>query len=169
LVAELEVEQGLQTPPPFMDAFDEVRLYWHAPLASEASLSFEQLQQSARFELEAVLADPDLPGQPIMLSVELLSIPGSALACAPAPDGSCRPASEFDQGAVVDPDLAVDMPAQAAALNAVILAAMDQDRISGFSVRGYDPGPILHDKSASIAGKMAEDVIRYWYEHLLAR
>jgi hypothetical protein len=169
LVAELEVEQGLQTPPPFMDAFDEVRLYWHAPLASEAGLSFERLQQSARFELEAVLADPDLPGQPITLSVELLSIPGSALACAPAPDGSCRPASEFDQGAVVDPDLAVDMPAQAAALNALILAAMDQDRISGFSVRGYDPGPILHDKSASIAGKMAEDVIRYWYEHLLAR
>ncbi len=169
LVAELEVERGLQTPPPFMDAFDEVRLYWHAPLAGDAGLGFEQLQQSARFELEAVLADPGLPALPITLSVELLSIPGSALACAPAPDGTCRPASEFDQGAVVDPDLAVDMPAQAAALNALILAAQDQGRLSGFSVRGYDPGPILQDKSASISGKMAEDVVRYWYEHLLAR
>jgi hypothetical protein len=61
------------------------------------------------------------------------------------------------------------MQAQAAALNALILAAQDQSRLSGFSIRGFDPGPILQDKSASIDGKLAEDVVRYWFEHLLAR
>ncbi len=169
LVAELEVRDDLQAPPPFLDAFDEVRLYWHAPLASDPNLAFEQLQQSARFELEALLADPKLTNLPITLSAEFLSIPGSALACAPAPDGSCRPAADFDQGALVDPDLAVDMPAQAASLNALMLAAQDQSRLFGFSVRGFNPGPILQDKSASIDGKLAEDVVHYWYEHLLAR
>ncbi|MEJ2561818.1 MAG: carboxypeptidase regulatory-like domain-containing protein [Anaerolineales bacterium] len=91
---------------------------------------------------------------------------GSASACAKAPDETCRDNTEFEQGAIVDPDLGVDLLAQAQALNAVLLEATVRDEIQGFFVRGYNPSVVLQDKSASIYGKPGRDVIWYWYSRL---
>jgi hypothetical protein len=167
LTAEIEVGSEMQTPPPFLDAFDQVRLYWHAPLTEDPAVDFSQLQESARILVEAVLANRALTQKPVVLSVEYLSIQGSELACPPAPDGRCRPASDFVQGAVVDPDLGRDMDGQARAINALLLSVSHETGLAGFSVRGFDPGPILHDKSASVRGKPAEDIVRYWYGQFL--
>jgi hypothetical protein len=55
---------------------------------------------------------------------------------------------------------------QAEAINTVILAAHDRPNIQGFFLRGFNPSAVLWDKSASIYGKPAEDVLRYWYPRL---
>jgi len=167
LTAELEYGAELQHGPLFLDSFDRLRLYWHAALAEDPQAGIDQLQEMSRILLEAALAERSLGQLPVVLSVEYLSLQGSALACPPAPDGSCLPASDFNQGAIVDPDLAVDLDAQARAINALLLAAQAEPGLAGISVRGYDPGPVMHDKSASIRGKPAQDVVAYWYEHLL--
>jgi hypothetical protein len=167
LIGEIEIGAESQTPPPFLDQFDRVRLYWHAPLTDDAAISFDQLQEQTRILLEASLANRALAQIPVVLSVEYLSVQDSELACPPAPDGRCRPASDFIQGAVVDPDLGVDLQAQAWAVNALLLAAQSQPQLGGVSVRGYDPGPVLHDKSASVRGKPAEDIVRYWFAQLV--
>jgi hypothetical protein len=165
--AEVEIGDESQPLPPFLDVFDQVRIYWHAPLTDDPSIGFDQLQESARILLEASLANRTLGQFPVVLSVEYLSVQGSETACPPTPDGTCRPGSDFNQGALVDPDLAVSLEGQARSINALLLAVQAEPGLAGFSVRGYDPGPTLHDKSASVRGKPAEDVIRYWYEQFL--
>lgn len=169
LAFEIELGEDLQDPPAFLDGVDEVRVYWHAPLGEGSDLSSEEMQTAAGRRLDALLANPELAGKPIVLSVEYLSLDGSATACAPAPDGSCRPPSDFDSGAVVDADLPANLIEQAQAINAVLAAAYSREGITGFTTRGYNPAAALQDKSASVNGKPARDVLWYWYPRLTGR
>jgi hypothetical protein len=167
LVFEIELGADVQSTPPFIDAFDEVQIYWHAPLAADDEANMVDLQQSAHDLLDNVfLLNPQLGNMPIVLSVEYLSTASSVMACAQAPDGSCRSNSAFNQGAVVDPDLETDLLGQARAINAVLLEAYTRSEVTGFYVRSYNPTVALLDKSASIHGKPARDVLWYWYPRI---
>ncbi len=163
-----EIEDGkqLQSAPPFMDAVDVARVYWHAPLADSNSTDLAGMQAAATASLDTLVATPALAGKPIQLSVEYLSVDGGATACTPRPDGSCRDSSEFDSGAIVDPDLKVDLGEQAMAMNAVLMEAIKRPAIQGFYARRYNPVVALQDKSASVHGKPARDVLWYWYQRL---
>ncbi len=167
LAFQIEFSDELQAIPNFVVACDSVYVYWHTPLATTNEASPAEMQSAASSLLDTVLlTDPALSNVPIYLSVEYLSIEGSASACAKAPDETCRDNTEFEQGAIVDPDLEVDLLAQAQALNAVLLEATIRDEIQGFFVRGYNPSVMLLDKSASIYGKPGRDVVWYWYSRL---
>jgi hypothetical protein len=164
---EIEFGQELQPIPTIIDVFDEVHIYWHAPLTSDEVSSTSEMRIVARSLLdETILSNPALTGIPIVLDVEYLSVALSATACAKAPDGSCRPSHQFDQGAVVDPDLKLDMEGQATSINAVLLEAYARSEIMGFYVRGYNPIVVLHDMSASVNGKPTSDVLLYWYPRI---
>jgi hypothetical protein len=170
LAFEIELGESLQPPPPFLDVFDEVHIYWHAPLTSGTDATTREMQAASATWLDGtVLATPSLAGMPIVLSVEYLSVDGGASACAKAPDGTCRSPSSFDQGAVVDPDLKVDLLEQAQAINAVLLEAYARPQITGFYVRRYHPVVALQDRSASVNGKPAWDVLWYWYARITGR
>jgi hypothetical protein len=67
---------------------------------------------------------------------------------------------------IVDPDLEVDLLAQAESLNALLLEATVRSEIKGIYIRGYNPSAVLHDKSASIYAKPGRDVVWYWYSRL---
>lgn len=167
LAFQVELAEEIQTIPNFVVAFDEVYVYWHAPIAATQDASSAEMQSAASSLLDnTLLADPALSNVPIYLSLEYLSIVDSASACAKAPDETCRDNAEFNQGAIVDPDLEVDLLAQAQALNALLLEATIRSGIQGIYIRGYNPSVILHDKSASIYGKPGRDVIWYWYSRL---
>lgn len=170
LAIELEFGAALQTPPSFTNAFDEVHLYWHAPLDKEANLTVSAMQHAAHCLLEdEILSSPPLAGKPIVLSVEYLSIDGSASACIPAEDGGCMPPTAFDLGADVNGSPNLDLAQQSDAINAVLLEAYARPEITGFYVRRYNPLLPLRDKSASINGKSAKEVLRYWYPLLTGR
>jgi hypothetical protein len=167
LAFELELGKELQPIPTIIDAFDEVHIYWHAPLTTIEAPPVPEMRMAARSLLiDTILSNPTLKGMPIVLDVEYLSVATSATACAMAPDGSCRPSHQFDQGALVDPDLSLDMEGQAYAINAVLLAGFARPEISGFYARGYNPTVVLHDMSASVNGKPASDVLWYWYPRI---
>jgi hypothetical protein len=170
LVFEIELGAESQLAPPFIDDFDEVQIYWHAPLAEDDEASMADLQQSASVLLdEFLLSNPRVNNMPLVLSVEYLSAASSVTACAKAPDGSCRSNRAFDQGAVIDPDLEIDLLGQARAINAVILVASTRSEVDGFYVRSYNPTVALLDKSASIHGKPARDVLWYWYPRITGK
>jgi hypothetical protein len=163
-----EIEDGaeLQAPPPFLDAVDLVRVYWHVPLGTSNALDLASMQSAASAALDSLVQTPALAGIPIELSLEYLSIDGGATACTPRPDGSCLDNSVFDNGAVVDPDLKVDLTEQAQAINAVLIEAVKRPSIQGIYARRYNPAVALQDKSASVRGKPARDVLWYWYQRL---
>jgi hypothetical protein len=163
----LDFGQQLQMPPAFIDAFDEVVIDWHAPIGSGSSPAVSDMQIEAGRLMDSTLSgNPALAGKPVILNVEYLSVTGSASGCPSAPDQSCRPAQAFAQGAAVDPDLKVDLPGQAAAYNAMLLEATTRQNIIGFFSSGYNPAAALQDKSASVNGKPARDVLWYWYPRL---
>ncbi len=166
VVFEIEDGTELQVPPPFLDAVDAVRVYWHVPLGQGKDLDLPSMQTAAGAALDQLIQTPGLAGKPIELSVEYLSIDGGATACAPRADGSCRPASDFVGGADADPDLGIDLGEQALAYNALLLEATQRPVIQGFYARGYNPIVALQDKSASVRGKPARDMIWYWYQRL---
>jgi hypothetical protein len=164
---EIELGEELQNPPPFLEAIDEIFIYWHAPLTEGEMKSFTELQSVVGSLIdEQLLNNPLLLGKPIVFNVEYLSVGVSASACAKAPDGSCRPPTVFDQGAIVDQDLSPDLEGQADVINAVILETYARPEIRGFYIRGYNPVVALQDKSASVNGKPARDVLWYWYPRL---
>ncbi len=115
---------------------------------------------------QLVLTQPVLASKPIVVHVVYASVEGGASDCPPAADGSCRASSEFDLGAIVDPDLDVDLTAQAQAYNALLLEFSARPEISGFYASGDYPMAALLDKSTSPHGKPAQDVLTFWYPKL---
>lgn len=166
----LDLGEGLQPPPSFLDAVDEVHLTWHAALTPGGPADVQSMQATAAGLLDRlVMAQPAVAAKPIVVHIAYASVDGGARACPAAPDGSCRNASEFDLGAVVDPDLAVDLPSQAQAFNAMLLEAAGRQAITGFYASGDYPIAALLDKSVSPYGKPAQDVLTYWYLKLTGR
>jgi hypothetical protein len=163
LAFEIDFTGASPRVPTFLDAVDEVYVYWHVPLGDGPDASLAEMQSAAGRALDELLGSRSLQGIPIVLSVEYLSLDGSAMACAPYPDGTCRPPESFDLGAVVDPDLTLDLEEQARAFNAVIAEAYARPEIEGLYARRYNPEAALHDLSASINGKPAQDVLWYWF------
>jgi hypothetical protein len=146
---------------------DQVHVYWHVPLGEGRALTSAEMQAAAFAALDgSLLADPILKLKPIYLSVEYLSVDGGATGCAQNADGSCRPPEAFDAGADPDPDLRVDLEEQSEALNAVMLAAYARDAVQGFYARRYYPPVALHDKSASVNGKLAGQMLGYWFTRI---
>jgi hypothetical protein len=167
LAFEIEYGEKVQRPPDFLEDVDEIHVYWHAALTGGPESDFEELEPKAAQAFTQLLsALSGFRGKPIRLSVEYLSILGSSTGCAPTIDQGCRPPAEFDQGADPDPDLQLDLEVQATVINAVMLEAYNRSQITGFYTRRYNPITPLRDKSASVHGKPAQDVLWYWYPRI---
>lgn len=169
LAFELEYQEGLSPVPPFIDSFEHAHIYWHSPIAVDDPDNPDLQQALIEAQLDQILNADALEGMPITLSLAYLSIENSAAACPPQPDGSCRPLSEFSQGRVVDIDLDRDLEAQAQVYAAILQAISDEPQINGLYARGFYPPVLLHDKSISVYGKPAQDVLSAWFRDLPAR
>ena len=66
-----------------------------------------------------------------------------------------------------NPAFNVDKKSQADIYQALFCAVNSRAWITGFVSRGYYPPTILQDKSASIHGKPAADILWYWYPRFL--
>jgi len=140
---EVELQIDSLDLPPFVEHVDEISIYWRIPLSRDGSTEFDVLKTTVDQTFDWLLVQPDLQGK--------------------APDGSCRDPGSFASGREVDPDLAVDLLAQAEAINAVLLGAFTRDEITGFYIRGFNPTVRLDDKSASVYEKPAQNLMEYFY------
>jgi hypothetical protein len=166
IVFELDASDENPAIPDFMDSVDAIMLRWRVPLSSDVGGDVEQMSELILPTLDLWIARTERFNRPIWLNLDYASVQGGAAACPPAPDGSCRDTDEFIAGADADPDLAVEMLEQANAINAMFLAGHDRPGITGYLINGYNPSAVLWDKSTSIYGKPAEDVLRYWFPRL---
>jgi hypothetical protein len=161
---EIELSDSLQSVPPFLDAVDEVHIYWHSPLSTDGISSLPDMQVAARSILtNVVLSEPSLSGKPILINIEYPSVHGGTTSCLLSEAGDCVVASAFDQGAFVNPDFQIDLEEQAQAITAVLTEAYYQGAVKGFYVRRYNPIVALQDKSASVNGKPAMQILEFLY------
>jgi hypothetical protein len=166
LAFELVLGSEVPIMPDFLDSVDVIAFHWQVPLTSDVPGDVNQMAQLLIPTLDLLDSRTQRFNRPIWISIEYASVQGGLAACPQAPDGTCRPIDLFQSGQVIDPDLDAAPVEQSMALNAVLLATHDRPTIQGYIIRGFNPVVILWDKSSSIYGKPAEDVLRYWYPRL---
>ncbi|MFN2197747.1 MAG: glycoside hydrolase family 113, partial [Anaerolineales bacterium] len=151
--------------PPFINEVDQIYLLWSAKLIDNNSGDVDQMTTEANRLLDAdVKPLADQLQKPIVVAVAYPSAQGGASGCVPDPLGDCL---AFDALLPQRPDIPtaeLDLQEQANAYNAMLQAVAGRDWISGFVSRGYFPPAILQDKSTSIHGKPAAEILRQIFQ-----
>jgi hypothetical protein len=164
----LPYSQAATTPPVFLDAVDEIYVLFSEKLTDLADPTAEQLQAEAARLLDAGLLPLQTGfGKPILLAAAYPSADGANAVCLPDPNGGCLPFEAFSQPNADIPSIPIDLQEQADIYNALSVAVNQRTWINGLITRGFYPPVILQDKSNSVHGKPAQDVLAYWFPRLL--
>jgi hypothetical protein len=170
IALELGLSDTLQSPPPFVDAVDQIHIYWHPSIDTQDGASLDALRAEAgRWMDEAVIGEPLLADKQLVLSVEYPSVAGGNAGCIRDPGGGCYPVSALALGADPDPSLSLDLDSQAQAYDAVLMEAFSRSQFGGLYARGYNPSVPLQDVSASVRGKPAQAVLWYWFSRITGK
>jgi hypothetical protein len=166
----LTYPEGINNPPPFLDAFDVVYIQWSAALTDQPNASFEEMQAQAG----AILDQEVLPLQhkinkPVVLAIAYPSIDRGNMGCIAILGGGCLDYDSLIPPNTDIPELTLNLQNQAKAYNAILAAINERSWIAGYVSMGYYPPAILQDKSISIHGKPASGVLWYWSQKYLGR
>jgi hypothetical protein len=157
----------VQLPPPFLDTVDEIYLLWSVPIADGPDPSEYQLEIEISHLMDQIVKPfQDTIGKPITLGIAYPSTNGSAQGCIPSPEGSCIQWHQLNRPNPDIPSVDINLQEQLDIYNAFFAVVNQRDWISGFFSRGFYPPAALQDKSASIHGKPAADVIWYWFQNI---
>ncbi len=152
--------EALRQPPPFLDAVDGIVVLWSPNLggdpggwpAASAALLQSDLQPFAK----AV-------GKPIVLAVAYPSAAGVAGGCVPAAKGTCLPQEQLFPHTPTAHRIGVALARQRAAYAALLAAVNDAPWVQGVVSMDFYPPAALQGPSASVYGKPAADVLRWWF------
>ncbi len=158
----------VDNPPRFLDSVDQIYVLFNAPLASNNNPSRIDLEAQATQLLDdRLLPLQYLFGKPLLLGLTYPSIDGAVTSCLPTPVGGCSDLSPLAQPAADIPQSNLDLVEQADIYSALLSAINTRPWIGGLISRGYYPPAALQDKSTSVHGKPAEEVLKYWFPRLL--
>ena len=169
----LPYSNTITNPPEFLNAVDQIIVLWEASLSDDPDADPATLQAEAeRIINEELYAmrlvwTPATEAKTIIISLAYPSVAGTFTGCLPDPFVDCLSPEALNYPAPDLPMLSIDFVQQAKAYDAVLAAINQFDWISGAASRGYYAPAILHDKSTSVHGKPAEDVLRSWYIQFL--
>jgi hypothetical protein len=156
----------IQSSFAFLSETDGVYLLWSAPLGSDAGTSKAVLVNTAGALLDNEVGPlAALINKPVMLGLAYPSASGVESGCLSDGQGGCLDWSALNQPHD-PPGLNVDMQAQSDAYQAMLTAINSRSFITGLVSRGYYPPAMLQDKSASVHGKPAADLLWYWFPRL---
>ncbi len=157
--------------PPYLHEVDLVLLNWNPALDVMSNPDLEELTSLALTSLDGEVhdfwstwLDPD--GTQLVLSLAYPSVSGWKTVCSEAEDQTCYALADFSGPAPNIAGLEPGFAEQAAAYQAMLSTLSTKDWISGVVSRGYYSQVILHDKSISIHGKPAEELLWRWFEAL---
>lgn len=166
----LPSSQALNNSPAFLENVDLIYIQFSPPLSGE----LDPAQSTLEAEAARILDTEIFPlhtelGIPVVLSVAYPSADGGNTGCLDDPGSdSCLEFIDLSRPNEDIPGIAIDLQEQADIYSALLNVVNNRDWISGFVSRGYYPPAALQDKSTSIHGKPAEEVIKTWYPRLIA-
>ncbi len=148
----------ISNAPGFLNDIDQIYVLFSEPLSSTSNTDLDTLRSTAGGILDMQIYPLYEEFQrPIILGVFYPSIKNASNGCS-LPEDTCR---SFDY---TEP---VDLNEQANIYNALLIETNNRSWINGFVARGYYPAVSLKDKSASINGKPAGDLLWYWFPRIL--
>ena len=157
----------LTTSLSFLQDTDGIYLLWSAPLATQAGASkSDLLNQAGKLLDNEVSPLPSLINKPIIIALAYPSAGGVTTGCISDGKGDC-----LDWLALNQPNnpasASVDLQSQHDLYEAMFNAINTRPWIGGIVSRGFYPPAALQDKSASVHGKPAADLLWYWFPRLL--
>jgi hypothetical protein len=160
-------ESSLQAPLPFLQDTDGVYLLWAAALAtSSTATKADYVEEAGRLLDNEVSPVPALIGKPLYLAIAYPSATGAATGCLPNGIGGCLHWTTVDRPNPDTGAVGLDLQLQADLYEAMLTAINARPWIGGVISRGYYPPAALQDKSASVHGKPAADILWYWLPRL---
>ena len=161
-------QASLQTPLAFLQETDGIYLLWSAALTGQANASKADLANEAGRILDnEVAALPALINKPILLAIAYPSATGAANGCISNGAGLCLDWTALSRPNPDTSAVGLNLQIQADLYEAVLTAVNARPWISGVVSRGYYPPAALRDKSASVHGKPAADILWYWFPRML--
>jgi hypothetical protein len=148
----------LQFSPDFLNEVDAIYVLFSEPLSTSSEADQETLRNTAASKLDMQVYPLYSNFQrPIILGVYYPSVKDASMGCS-NPEDACR---YFDYSEPVNLDEQVNI------YTALLSASNERSWISGFVSRGYFSAVAAQDKSASINGKPASDILWYWFPRIL--
>ena len=158
----------VEPPVNILRDVDAVYLLWFAKLSDQPNPSKGDMLNEAGRLLDNNISPVQVQvNKPFIVALSYPSSTYSATGCIPNGSGGC-----FDWKALSRPnaDLStvnLDLQQQVDIYDALFNAVNARAWVSGFVSRGYYAPVALQDKSASIHGKPAADLLWYWFPRLL--
>ena len=156
--------------PAFIDNVDGVYLLWNAPFSSTNSADKEaMLAETSRLLDEEVFAYQTQTEKKIVLGFAVPSAVGAETSCISDGIGGCLDWRALNRPNEDIPSVRLSLQTQTDIYETLLTIINTRPWIDGVVSRGYYPPAILQDKSASVHGKPAADLLWYWYPRLLGR
>ena len=154
--------------PPFIDLFNEIQIDWSPPLSQNSNASdFELYTQSSIYLDQFILPLKQKTGLLVTIAVAYPSADGGTTGCITDPlaitEGACLDVDLLSRPNPDIPTVLRDLDEQMIAYNATLKSINERNWIDGFVARGYYPPAALQDKSTSIHGKPAADLLKNWF------
>jgi hypothetical protein len=161
-------QEYVDTPLGFLSDIDGIYLLWSLKLSDSSNPSTTDMTNEAGRLLDTNVSPlASLLGKPVIIAVAYPSANGAANGCLPDGRGGCLDWTQLNQPNPDASSVSLNLQLQADIYESVLTAINDRQWVGGFVSRGYYPPTILQDKSASIHGKRAADIVWYWFPRLL--
>ncbi len=156
--------------PTFINNLDGVYLLWNAPFTSSDLINQENiLAETSPLLDEEIFAYQTQTEKKIILGFAIPSAVGAEKSCISDGIGGCLAWTALNRPNEDIPSVRLDLQTQTNVYEALLTAINTRPWIDGIISRGYYPPAMLQDKSASVHGKPAADLLWYWYPRLLGR
>lgn len=159
---------SLANAPTFIKNVDGVYLLWDAALSNDTLASKEAMTAETIRLLDEEISPYQVNiEKKIIIGLAFPSATGVRTACIPDALGGCLDWTKLNRPEADIPSIGLNLLAQADAYEAVFNAINGRSWLDGVVSRGYYPPTMLRDKSASVYGKPAADLLWYWYPRFL--
>jgi hypothetical protein len=169
IIWALTYEQAVNNPPAFLDEVDQIYVLFSPPLSTQPDPVRSDLQAEAAKLLDTGLMPFQVRfSKPVILGIAYASADGASTGCLPGPqEGVCLNVDALVRPNNDVPMVLADLGEQADLYSAVLAAVNERTWISGIVSRGYYPPADLQDKSISMHGKPAQEILKTWFAGLL--
>lgn len=158
------IHQARDPLPEFINKLDGIYLLVDSPLVYSETDDFDTINWGFINVIDSLIYEVyRSTGLPIILGLGYPSVDGSALGCNLL-DNNCINDGVFSQNEVSN--FTPDLQEQSLIYNAIFPVLSSREWITGAAIRGYNPTPQVDERSSSIAGKPAFQVIEYWFSGL---
>jgi len=167
LILALYYPDELTTLPKFISSVDQVYVLVSAPLNKSKVTQAGMTAEFLKILDKDIKPIRDTYKKPVLIGIDYPSITEAVTGCVNI-NGKCRGFETLDQPTVNAGAGTLNLKIQVDIYNAVLVGINQRSWVSGIISRSYYPPVSLQDKSSSIHGKPAADVLWYWFPKLLA-